>query len=70
MNIKRTKIIFSNCNNCNKRMDNELVNVIELNMINRIIICDDCLNGLNKIITKSILDKKSHTYVNENNTVY
>lgn len=65
----RVRLAFCNCSNCQKGLDGELVNIIELRTITPILLCDNCLNGLSKL-TSLPHDNKVHYYISDTKQIY
>lgn len=65
---RRMRLIFCNCNHCQKCLDGELVNIVELRTIKPIALCDDCLEGLSKLT--SLNDNKTHQYISDTKQIY
>ena len=70
MMMYKTRVVFCNCDNCEKRLDGELANVIELRLISPMVLCDECTDGLNRLIEQSLADGQRHTYISETRQVF
>ena len=64
---RKIRATFCNCYECNKKLDGQLVNIIEMYSTN-IFLCDDCMEGLSKIC--AIKDNKTHQYISANKRIY
>lgn len=69
MQISKIRALYHQCDNCNKRFDGKLITNI-LFFKKSLILCDDCLKGLNLIIDKMNRDNKEHYYCSENKESY
>jgi len=69
MNTNRSRLTHGHCENCNSRVDGEIINIISTYKYD-LILCDDCMKGMSIMLTKTTNDKKEHYYCSTNKTCY